>query len=571
MYPKKANLSLAAFFPFAPNDWEILAQIPEECLNKIFVGPGAIVPESFDRKSTVVDTGTLSLATRRELRRNPFDALLWFGQLSSLRALCLWLKLFRLAPDTLLIVASEPGLNQDKMFEKGILHLGLWLRVIDFAVLIGGSPDSGRYLSPKRHAVYPFADERKLIDLVAERVAVQRRSVLWVDPHLTTKSPSMRSLVNSVNSLEDHSWNIRGLCYDSLLSDHEVTRLPKLPLPGVFDLLQFFIACNLYRMVQDRLFRRRPATIVHTTCAYDLQAELVSVHFCHRRWFEFSAIAGIRSIREWIGQQFSRVYAWLDRLQLRSANAQMLLPVSRAIGEAVRDAYGVRLPQVLLPNAFDESRFNVAARQRHRVAVRQALGFGDDVSVFAFTSYGHYRRKGFWLIVEALKVLGVSDEIRLLVIGGSEKNLIRLRNDLAKELPAYSRSIVFVGMTNEVEKYLAAADAYLFPSYFEAFCLAEIEAAAMGSPLFVTRHPGTEMIVRPGKNGVFLEADPRDIADKMRRFAAGEFRFEVPDTGEALTREAFAARIGEIYENWLAKKWDGTEAIPPYGTRGLAD
>ena len=108
-------------------------------------------------------------------------------------------------------------------------------------------------------------------------------------------------------------------------------------------------------------------------------------------------------------------------------------------------------------------------------------------------------------------------------------------------------------MTDQVERYLAAADAFLFPSYFEASCLAEIEAAAMGLPLLVTRHPGTEMIARPGKNGLFLEADPGDIADKMQRFAAKEFVFEVPQTGEALTRKEFAQRVASIYESFLVR------------------
>jgi glycosyltransferase involved in cell wall biosynthesis len=562
MRANKADLSLAAFFPNKPDDWEMLGQIREHCLGRIFIKPGTVVPETFNGKITVLHPGKLTLGFRRELKRNPPDALLWFGSLPSTRAFLLWLKLFHLAPGALLFFVCRLESKRNNYFEKLLLRLGLWLRVIDFVILRGDSSSTSRYLSPRRHSIYPFADGGGLIDLVAKRVAGHRRSVLWVDPNLTTKSPSMRSLVNSANALDAGAWNIRGLCYYSQLSDHEMTRLPKLPLPGLFDLVQFFVICNLYRMIQENLFQRRPAAIVHTTCAYDLRAEIVSVHFCHKRWLEFSTVAGIRSFREWMGRHFSKVYAALDWLQLRSPKAQILLPVSRAIGEAVRDAYGVNLPQVLLPNAFDEDRFNVAARNKHRSPVRRALGFDDSVSVFAFTSYGHYRRKGFWLIVEALKILGENDAMRLLVIGGSEENLNRLRGDLVKQFPDYSRFILFVGMTSEVEKYLAAADAFLFPSYFEAFCLAEIEAAAIGLPLLVTRHPGTEMIVRPGKNGLFLDADPRDIADKMRRFAAREFCFEVPDTGEALTREAFAARIEEIYENWLGREKSGTARRP---------
>ena len=331
----------------------------------------------------------------------------------------------------------------------------------------------------------------------------------------------------------------------------DVTRLPRLPLPRLLDLLQFVLCCNLYRFIQSRLFRRRPATIVHTTCGYDLHADLVSVHFCQQRWLDFSSTLGVRSLRDRVALQLSRIYSVVERLQLRSRHARLALPVSRAIGEAVRHAYGTTIPQVVLPNAFDESRFGIETRNRYRDVMRSELGFGDNVTVFAFTSYGHYRRKGFWLIVDALRILQDRDDLRLLVIGGSQQTLNGLKRDLLQSFPGYLQAIVFVGMTDRVERYLAAADAFLFPSYFEAFCLAEIEAAAMGLPLLVTRHPGTEMIVRPGKNGLLLEADPADIADKMKRFAAKEFAFEVPDTGEALTREQFAQRIASIYERYL--------------------
>jgi glycosyltransferase involved in cell wall biosynthesis len=558
-----------ALLPSEPEDWQILRQLPESCLGTIFVRADTSIPadEVFHGRIRRLNSDRLRVAAQDDLGINQPNMFLWFGPLRSIRILGLWRELFRFAPDALLTVVSYRRGKGRQGVEKLILRFGIWLRLIDFAVIDAGAASFCSSLSPKRYAIYPFSG-KSLAGLLEERVAAQQRSVLWVDANLTTKSPSMRSFINSVKLLGARGWNIRGLCYESELSDLEITTISKVPLPWILDLFQFFIACNLYRMVQENVFRRRPAAIVHTTCANDLQAELVSVQFCHKRWLEFSSSSGCRSFREWMGQILSAMYAVLDRVQLRSRNTKMLLPASRAIGDSVRDAYGVNVPQIVLPNAFDEKRFNPVARKMHRDNVREKLGFPDGVSVFAFTSYGHYRRKGFWLIVEALKILGVNEHLRLLVIGGSKENLERLRRELERELPDYSRFILFVGMTNEVEKYLAAADAFLFPSYFEAFCLAEIEAAAMGLPLLVTRHPGTEMILRPGKNGLFLDPDPRDIADKMRRFAAGEYSFELPDTGEALTREAFAARIGEIYDQWLVDKKnansgrDGLRPVP---------
>jgi glycosyltransferase involved in cell wall biosynthesis len=258
-------------------------------------------------------------------------------------------------------------------------------------------------------------------------------------------------------------------------------------------------------------------------------------------------------LRDWISIQMSRVFAPLEQWQLRSASVKLLLPVSRAIGEIARQSYGTHAAQKVLPNSFDQNRFNPTNRELHRSSARSALGFSANETVFAFSSYGHYRRKGFWLIVGALQILAEegTQDIRLVVIGGTTKTLARLKTELARKFPEYSRWIVFVGTTPEVEKSLAAADAFLFPSYFEAFSLAEIEAAAMGLPLLVTRHPGTEMIVREGKNGVWLDFDPHDIAKKIQAFARREFSFELPNVGEALTKSQYGDKVLSIYDDFL--------------------
>jgi len=557
-------MRILAIFPGEPEDWQILAQLSADCLSSVIVAPKITVPPGQIPSGKVrrVDGAELSRAWREEMTKSRPDSVLWFGRLWSIQAWKFWQELVRLAPESLLTVVVSKERAQGRLFEDLILRIGLWFRVIDYVLFGSQKSRMVSKLNPQRCAVLQISGDEMLSTLLQKRLLAHRKSVLWVDPNLTVRSPSMRSLVNSINALTADGWSVRGLCYEYQQDDPllETTRLPRLPLPRTLGLLQFFLTCNLYRFIQIGLFRRRPAKIVHTTCAYDLQAELVSVHFCQQRWLEFSVSLGVRSLRDQAGVQLSRIYSVLERLQLRSKHVRLLLPVSRAIGDAVREAYGTTVPRIVLPNAFDENRFNIATRNQYRTTVRSELDFGDNVTVFAFTSYGHYRRKGFWLIVDALRILQDRSDLRLLVIGGSQQSLDRLKRDLLRSFPGYLQAIVFVGMTDRVERYLAAADAFIFPSYFEAFCLAEIEAAAMGLPLLVTRHPGTEMIVRPGKNGLFLEADPQDIADKMQKFAAKEFAFELPETGEALTRKQFAQRIASIYESVLRAEKAGVRS-----------
>jgi hypothetical protein len=66
-----------------------------------------------------------------------------------------------------------------------------------------------------------------------------------------------------------------------------------------------------------------------------------------------------------------------------------------------------------------------------------------------------------------------------------------------------------------------AADFFIFPSHYEAFSLATLEAAASGLPILTTRINGTEELVRPGVNGEFVSKSPDDIAMKVDALLAG--------------------------------------------------
>jgi glycosyltransferase involved in cell wall biosynthesis len=555
-------MRVLAMFPCRDEDWVILDRLVNETELSILIDH--TVTPSFAAGTRYrlnrIGRSDLNAVFSNELHTVRPDFILWFEGLPTVRSWLCWNILRKISPDTLVSLALTEPFPLRGFLAKPLLRLCLDFRVIDHVLIGRANSDCFKDfpVEPQRIATINSNRAREISDLLQQRFNQEQKSILWVDPNVTTESPSMRSLVQSVPSLSGHGWNIRTLCYVVQKTDPpvEAMRLPNLPCPGFLQLIQFFLACNIYRFIQTAVLRKRPARIIHTTCPYDLQADICSIHFCHRRWIQFAKSLRTTSVREWVGLQVSAVFALFDQWQLRSQSVSLLLPVSRAIGAAARQCYGTDVEQAVLPNAFDENRFNSMTRQLHRADVRDALGFSPSETVFAFSSYGHYRRKGFWLIVSALQILAErgAQDIRLLVIGGTQKTLERLKSELAVRFPEYSHWMLFAGMTSEVEKYLAAADAFLFPSYFEAFCLAEIEAAAMGLPLLVTRHPGTEMIVREGENGVWLEFDSNDIANKIQAFIRREFCFKLPNSGEALTRAQYAARLLSIYDGFLGKK-----------------
>lgn len=80
--------------------------------------------------------------------------------------------------------------------------------------------------------------------------------------------------------------------------------------------------------------------------------------------------------------------------------------------------------------------------------------------------------------------------------------------------------IEYLGTTDDVRPFIAAASAVVLPSYREGMPRSLLEAAAMGRPLIATDVPGCREIVEEGRNGLLcVVKDARSLAAAMRRFA----------------------------------------------------
>jgi len=66
----------------------------------------------------------------------------------------------------------------------------------------------------------------------------------------------------------------------------------------------------------------------------------------------------------------------------------------------------------------------------------------------------------------------------------------------------------------------ASADAFVFPTAYEAFPLSMLEAAASGVPLLVTRVSGAEDLLLDGVNGWFITRNAGDIAQHLNQLAS---------------------------------------------------
>jgi glycosyltransferase involved in cell wall biosynthesis len=167
--------------------------------------------------------------------------------------------------------------------------------------------------------------------------------------------------------------------------------------------------------------------------------------------------------------------------------------------------------------------------------------------VFLFASMGHYRRKGFHLAAHSVALLRQRNpRARLLVAGGRPAALKALQRELDRSLPDWRHWLTFTGATSEMERYYAGADALLFPSYSEAFALVEVEAAACGLPLFLTRHHGSEMILKDGLNGRWLEFDSAEIAAVLEEFVSGKWVPQPVEVEHLIDSNEYAQRLLKV-------------------------
>jgi glycosyltransferase involved in cell wall biosynthesis len=92
---------------------------------------------------------------------------------------------------------------------------------------------------------------------------------------------------------------------------------------------------------------------------------------------------------------------------------------------------------------------------------------------------------------------------------------------MAEEAGVANR-IVFAGPTNQVEKAYAAADAFLFPSPYDAFGMVVSEAMACGLPVVVSREAGASELIEHGVNGMLLNDhnSTTELAGHMRSLQA---------------------------------------------------
>jgi UDP-glucose:(heptosyl)LPS alpha-1,3-glucosyltransferase len=264
------------------------------------------------------------------------------------------------------------------------------------------------------------------------------------------------------------------------------------------------------------------------------RADVATVHLCH---YAAQGQLGHRSSRN------SRLYrlnaAVASRMSLfaepfvyRAQHTRSVVAVSGGVAsELAKHFPGIQNRIRTISNGVNHDTFRPNGEVR--VGVRSELGLepGRLLSIFVGSEW---KGKGLRFAIEAV---GRVPSVDLIVVGSGDRAYYE---KLAARCGAASR-VRFVGTTNHPERYMAAADVFVFPTAYESFSLVTYEAAACGLALLVTPVNGVRDILSDGVSGWFIGRDADSIARRL---------VQLNDDRELVARMGGCARAAATSFTW---------------------
>lgn len=211
----------------------------------------------------------------------------------------------------------------------------------------------------------------------------------------------------------------------------------------------------------------------------------------------------------------NRVYLHLERAMFAAPALRLVIANSSLGREEIVRRFGLPPEKIrVVHNGIDVARFPLDRKADARARLRKRFGIPDGETVFLFVGSG-FARKGVGTIARAARLLAGRGcgAFRVVLAGkGDPSAYVRSAG------PASGR-LLFTGPVAGADDLFLGADAFVFPTVYEPFSNACLEAMAAGLPVVTTTVNGVSELLREGETGFLLE-DPLDapaLADRMER------------------------------------------------------
>lgn len=225
-----------------------------------------------------------------------------------------------------------------------------------------------------------------------------------------------------------------------------------------------------------------------------------------------------------------RIMARIEDRAMR--NATRVVAVSRALRAMFATRHGLGAERIAtIPNGVDTARFAPARLAPLRAVERARLGLRDDELLLVTVAHNLWL-KGVDTALRALAAARAEGAVARLVVAGGEPD------DEWRSLVArlgLVDAVVFAGDVGDIERLLAAADAMLHPTRWDACSLATIEGMAAGLPVVNATANGAADLIEHGVNGFLLHrsADHESLAACILALRDPALRRRIGDAARA--------------------------------------
>ena len=163
---------------------------------------------------------------------------------------------------------------------------------------------------------------------------------------------------------------------------------------------------------------------------------------------------------------------------------------------------------------IDLKKFDISKKVAFREEIRTKYKIPADAMVYMFVGRMN-RDKGINELFEATKkIMDQKEDVYLLTVGDFENE--QLLNPELLNWAQNAPRVIYCGFTQEVQKYLAATDVFVLPSYREGFPTSVLEAQAMGIPVVVTNIPGSINAMLKNETGLAVpKGDSAALCEAM--------------------------------------------------------
>lgn len=153
------------------------------------------------------------------------------------------------------------------------------------------------------------------------------------------------------------------------------------------------------------------------------------------------------------------------------------------------------------PNAIDTQKFMFSEIERNEV--RKELGL-EDAFIVIHVGNIRYEKNHPFLLTVFNEIKKLQPNAKLLLIGGGNiEKLVPQMKDLGIE-----NSVKYLGIREDIPKLLQAGDVFVFPSLYEGFPGAVLEAECSGLPCIISDTITDEVVLTKGVKQLSIKQSP---------------------------------------------------------------